>query len=158
MKSGKSPKNGLIWPSNFEGDIKFQHMLEILDNGVDKLTDLFYLGHKFGLRTDVAWTMHSFGPCGIVVWGNWKCCDASGGGLWHFCQHTLLAFVHQYVSKWLWIFFFHKIQTWYIILNDFHLNLCKDQELSTSPCLHPLLKWIFRWIWFIHDNIPSHHC
>jgi hypothetical protein len=46
------------------------HVLEILDNGLDKLMDLFYLGHKFGLRTDVAWTMHSFGPCGIVVWGN----------------------------------------------------------------------------------------
>jgi hypothetical protein len=33
---------------------------------------------------------------------------------------------------------FHKFQIYYVVLNHFHLNMCKDQELSTIPCLHSI--------------------
>ena len=52
------------------------------------------------------------------------------------CQHKLLGFVEQLFLKCLWSSF-HKIQSYYIILNHFHLNMCEDQGISTLPCLHP---------------------
>ena len=39
----------------------------------------------------------------------------------------------------------------YIVCNHFHLNLCKDQEISTLPCLHSLLQ-IMYYIGIIHKT------
>ena len=49
---------------------------------------------------------------------------------------TKLGFVDQYVLKMFMIFLLQYSRLVYV-LNHFHLSLCKDQESSTLPCLHP---------------------
>ena len=56
-------------------------------------------------------------------------------------------------------FFLHKIQSWYVVQNYFHLNLCRDQyrdqELSILPCLHPNVKPMLSgiiWMLYTHKS------
>ena len=78
-------------------------------------------------------TSHSFALTSKICRFSWD---------W-FCQHKLIAFVDQCGVKMFKILLFTKFKVsilcWiFLLVYHFHLNLCKDQELSTLLCLHPL--------------------
>jgi hypothetical protein len=62
--------------------------------------------------------------------------------LHHLLEHVdffKIVWLHRSIGfKIVYVVFFHRMQSLYIVLNHFHLNMCKDQELSTLPYLHPI--------------------
>ena len=58
-----------------------------------------------------------------------------------FCQHNLLSFVDQYFVKCLQSFFSQNSK-WACSNESLSLNMCKDQELSTTPVLASVDRYI----------------
>lgn len=76
-----------------------------------------------------------------------KVCTVFGG---LFCQHKLLYIYYIYYFSIFHVYdFSHKIQIQYNIVNHFHLNLYKDQEMFCFTMLTPN---------YVKNNLTQNEC